>query len=115
MGVMTVPDSPLTVASSTRWTCMASRVGIAGVLAATTATASLVVSVRIDEAAETIATLGLAALGFALVLALTSAIATVVALTRREGRIALSPLVFVALALVIAYLAPAIGLWAAGP
>jgi hypothetical protein len=67
-----------------------------------------------DESGETIAVLGLAALGLALVLALGSVLAAVVALARREGPLALSALVFIALTLAILYLAPAIGLWAAG-
>lgn len=87
---------------------------MASVFAAVAATAALVVSVRLGEAGETIAVLGLASLGLALVLALVSVVAAVVALARREGLLALSAVVFIALTLVILYLAPAIGLWAGG-
>jgi len=87
---------------------------MASVFASIAATVALIMSVRSGDAGEAIALTGLAALGLALVLALGSAIAAVVALARREGPLALSALVFIALALVILYLAPAIGLWAAG-
>jgi len=87
---------------------------MASVFSAIAAAVALVVSVRAGDEGEAIALVGFAALGLALFLILASVVATVVALARREGYLALSALAFVALTLVVLYLAPALGLWAGG-
>jgi len=86
---------------------------MASVFVAIAATTSLIASVRAHAAGEVLAYLGLAALLLALCLGLACVVATITALVRHEGYAALSALVFLALTMVVLYLAPAVGIWAA--